>query len=386
MPVYDIRPKLNEELRLNVTGSSTAKPNQNINIYASTGSNDQKWFINEVGGKKQKILSTINQAYGLGMDTGSQNGCLQVTGGNDTTTSIEFEYVEGGCWRIKQTSSGLYLTCIGSTSGSNVWWRSATGGDDQVWRFVPTIAAGPQNYTYMTATYEGCVLHIIRTAASNIKLVNLKQKSLSGAGVYGINGGFFNPGTDEMLCIAKYEGAYLGPCPAPFNGSHNRTCGNGVIYRTANGQMFFVEGQDALTADSLAPVRNLTGQNTWAQGGVGMYLGWTDWIPSAEYLFGDDTWKMTNVRVGRTGFVVDNGTGFAYLIINNSAELSYIQFRQAIMTFLNLKDGPTPSKQYLGLILDGGSSTMLRAVSPQNTLKNFGGRAIDEAITLKDAT
>jgi len=383
MPIYELRPKLNESLRLNVSGYGVAADGQNVTIYSATGSNDQMWFVQEVGAKGQKILSTINQAYGLSAVTSDTwNCCLHVTGGSDATTSFEFEYVDGGCWRVKLVGQNRYLTCDGSTSGSNVSWKAKTSGDEQVWRFYPARVNGPQAYAYMTAKYGSCTLHIIRTEASNIKLINLKQKSLSGGGVYGINGGFFDPGTNNILNIAKCDGAYVGPNPAPHNGSHNRWCGNGVIYRRADGEMLFVEGQDALTEPALAPVNTLTGQGTWAQGGAGMYLGKSDWISSAEYYFPH---KMNVARKGRTGFVVDNTTGFAYLIINKDVDLTYINFRASIMTFLNLTDGATASTRYLGLFLDSGTSTQLRCLNPKNGSVNIGaGGALCEVIVLRN--
>ncbi len=385
MPYYELRPKVNENLRLNVSGTSVAANGQNVTLYSATGSNDQIWFVQNVGATGQTILSAINQAYGLSANTsGTWNCCLYTTGGNPSTTTFEFEYVDGGCWRVKLLNQDRYLTCDGSTSGSNVSWKAKTGGDEQVWRFYPTFVNGPQNYAYMKAPWgTGKTIHIIRTAASNIKLVNLERKSLSGGKVYGMNGGFFDPAPSvNILNIAKCDGAYVGPNPAPYNGSNNCWCGNGVIYRRADGQMFFVEGQDALTESVLAPVKNLTGQGTWAQGGAGMYLGKTDWITPAEYGF---KYKMSDARYGRTGLVVDNGQGFAYLIVNTDAEMSYIQFRQAIMTFFNLTDGATASTRYLGLFLDSGGSTQLRCLNPQNGSVNIGGGgALCEAITLRD--
>lgn len=195
MPYYELRPKVNENLRLNVSGTSVAANGQNVTLYSATGSNDQIWFVQNVGATGQTILSAINQAYGLSANTsGTWNCCLYTTGGNPSTTTFEFEYVDGGCWRVKLLNQDRYLTCDGSTSGSNVSWKAKTGGAEQVWRFYPTFVNGPQNYAYMKAPWgTGKTIHIIRTAASNIKLVNLERKSLSGGKVYGMNGGFFDP-------------------------------------------------------------------------------------------------------------------------------------------------------------------------------------------------
>lgn len=367
MPEYEIRPKINENLRLNVS-QGVAADHQAVTISTSTGTNEQKWFVYKVAaGESQAILSTINQAYGLnikGPTTTDTRLCtLLVAGGNARDSLVSFVSAGTNYWYIKLTNYDYYLTCNGSSDGSGVSWQPFTGGDAQTWRFIYTLPDGPKSYAYMEAFFDSCTLCIIRTAASNIKLVNLLQKSLSGGGVYGINGGFFDPAPAvNVLNIAKYEGEYVGPSSAEYDGADNCWCGNGVIYRNPDGSMVFTEGQNVLTDTSLKDVKDLTGVGTWAQGGAGMYLGWSNWIDSAEKFF---PYKMAQSRYGRTGFVVDNKTGFAYLIVNKNDSLSYIAFRNAIMTFLNIeRNGNTASTRYLGLFLDSGTSTQLRCHTP----------------------
>ncbi|EOS66632.1 hypothetical protein C816_00773 [Oscillibacter sp. 1-3] len=49
------------------------------------------------------------------------------------------------------------------------------------------------NHNYKTGTYNGILLHMIRTRARNITLKNLRcYKNLKESGYYGVNGGFFN--------------------------------------------------------------------------------------------------------------------------------------------------------------------------------------------------
>lgn len=382
MPYYELRPKVNESLRLNVSGNSVAANGQNVTLYSATGSNDQIWFVQEVGVKNQKILSAINQAYGLNAVTsGTWNCCLQLTGGSDATTSFEFEYVDGGCWRVKLLNQNRYLTCDGTTSGSNVSWKAKTGGDEQVWRFYPAFVNGPQSYAYMTAKYGSCTLHIIRTDSANIQVANLRGKALSTAGVIGINGGFFNPGTNQILNIAKNDGTYVGAASAPYNGTNNNWCGNGVVYRKTDGTMGFLTGQSVDDA-SLSVIKNLTGTVSWAQGGAGIYPGYSGWKSKDT-----DFFNSIAASSQRSAMIVDRETGFVYLIVTINA-VSYDTFRSSMMTFLNLSDGATASTRYHGVFLDGGGSTQLRAKDPKNTSvfihKSGETRALLQVITLRN--
>ena len=70
-----------------------------------------------------------------------------------------------------------------------------------------------QNYTYVTGTYNGCDLHIIRTEAWNIVMGGLRQeKTLASGYFYGINGAFFDPngpdGNTKSIAL-KQQHSYL---------------------------------------------------------------------------------------------------------------------------------------------------------------------------------
>lgn len=393
MPVYDIRPKINENLRLNVSGQGVAQDRQNVTVYSSTGSNDQKWFVHTVGEKQQKILTTINQAFGLNVvgpsSTTTRNCTLLVVGGNDTDSSVDFEWAGDGCWYLKLSNYEYYLTAEGSTSGSNVSWQPFNGGDAQIWRFTPAVAAGPQNYTYMTATYDGVVLHIIRTSSGNIKLHNLLYtKNLQEAGVIGINGGFYAQG-NKLLNIAKSDGAYVGTGTAPYNGKAN-SCGSGVIYRKADGTMYFAEGKNVDDDESLSEVKELTGTVSWAQGGAGIYPGYSKWRDENLAFFVD--MDKENPTACRSAMVVDFERDFVYLIITRNS-VAYSKFRSAIMKLLNVTDTSDTDKyilsdRYAGVFLDGGGSSQLRAVSPQNSsvLIPQNGRNMMQIIILRNVT
>ena len=68
---------------------------------------------------------------------------------------------------------------------------------------------------YFRQTHEGVNLHIIKTAASNIQLINqlnTTRQNMQNSGYYGINGGFFNfEGDHRTLNIAVNNGQCVGP-------------------------------------------------------------------------------------------------------------------------------------------------------------------------------
>lgn len=392
MPEYEIRPKINETLRLNVS-QGVAADHQAVTISTSTGTNEQKWFVYKVAaGESQAILSTINQAYGLnikGPTTTDTRLCtLLVAGGNARDSLVSFVSAGTNYWYIKLTNYNYYLTCNGSSDGSGVSWQPFTGGDAQTWRFSHTLPDGPKSYTYMTATYNGMVLHIIRTRSGNIQLQNLLYtKNLEQAGVIGINGGFYEEG-NKLLNIAKSDGVYVGTGASPYNGKAN-SCGNGIIYRETDGTMHFIEGT---RADDITAIRDLTGSVSWAQGGAGLYPGYSGWR-GENLAFFEDMDNNVALHASRSAMAVDFERDFVYLIITR-ASVTYGGFRRAIMNFLNVTGTESATDKdilidrYAGVFLDGGPSSQIRAVDPQNNpvLIPQNGRRMMQIITLRNVT
>lgn len=78
------------------------------------------------------------------------------------------------------------------------------------------------NHTYSTGKYgtKSIELHIIKTSASNIKLVNLREKqTLKQSEYYGTNGGFFNMGSGgQSISIGIYNGTVVGSDKNNWNG------------------------------------------------------------------------------------------------------------------------------------------------------------------------
>lgn len=96
---------------------------------------------------------------------------------------------------------------------------------------------------------------------------------------------------------------------------------------------------------------------------------------------------MSDSSAGRSAFVVDNTMKYVYLIVTGSTT-NYTTFRAAIETFLDLTDGSAASTRFMGLFLDGGGSSQIRAYTPKNALVNQtgDGRYPVEVITLRSSS
>lgn len=384
MGYYFIKPKLNSSMCLAVA-NSTITGGQNVVVNAKTANYNitQKWFIESLS-SNQFVLNASNQAYGLRMAAleGNTRNCVIQLSGFLGSDCVDFVSSGDGYYYIKMHTTNWYLCCAGSTQGSNAYWALNPGGTDaQKWSLESTTISGPSNYTYMVAPYSGCTLNIIRTSSQNIQIKNVGLKTLEGANAIGINGCFFDPGTTNILNIAKNDGVYVGSAAAPKNGQLN-SCGSGVVYRTKTGAMYFAEG-GSVDESSLAAVKNLTGTPSWAQGGAGIYPGYSGWYSKNSDFFADK-----NYNTQRSAMIVDTQTDYVYLIVTMNT-VTYNVFRTAMMSFLNLTDGDSASTRFRGVFLDGGHSSQLRARDPNNSsvfLHHTSPNPIPEAVTLRNVT
>lgn len=384
MGYYFIKPKLNSKMCLAVANSTvTGGQNVVVNMQTANYNITQKWFIESLS-SNQVVLNASNQAYGLMMAAleGNTRNCLIQLSGLLGSDAVDFVSSGDGYYYIKMHTTNWYLCCAGSTQGSNAYWALNPGGTDaQKWSLESTTIPGPSNYIYMVAPYSGCTLNIIRTSSQNIQIKNVGGKTLEGANAIGINCCFFTLNTTMICNIAKNDGVYVGSAEPPQNGQDN-SCGNGVVYRTKSGTMHFAEGT-SIEDSSLSAVKDLDGTVSWAQGGSGIYPGYSGWWGKVSYFL-----STISEFAHRSAMVVDTQTGYVYLIVTMNA-VTYNTFRAAIMNFLNLTDGASPSTRFLGVFLDGGASSQLRAKDPNNSsvyLHANVARTLPVAITLRNVT
>lgn len=124
---------------LNIYGSNITYlyNGMNITMWTATGSNEQKWVFNCDEIYRIYFRSYVDTNYGLNVyRAGSPWNCtVHETIGNETDAQIDIIEVSVGHYNIKLHNYNLYLTADGSLDGSNVYWVSYTGNNNQLWTF-----------------------------------------------------------------------------------------------------------------------------------------------------------------------------------------------------------------------------------------------------------
>lgn len=228
------------------------------------------------------------------------------------------------------------------------------------------------DHDYITATHNGLSLHMIRTDPNNIELVTLnEQDNLYSSTRYGINGGFFDLGDNNMITLAISNGSSL---------CWNNQVGHGVL--TWNTTSFGMEW--AITGSDLSA--NLTATHSWGQGGIRLILGYNESSWRSNLISSTEaTASFIDLRSPRrTGIVADTSTNKVYLIVSNT-NCDITAFRKAISQYFGIQEGEQASSRYLGLSLDGGSSSQLKAKqNGSNVYVNSVGRNLRQIVALRN--
>ena len=253
-----------------------------------------------------------------------------------------------------------------------------------------------QNYTYVTGTYNGCDLRIIRTEAWNIVMGGLRQeKTLASGYFYGINGAFFDPngpdGNTKSIALNNNTPIYYKTDGDKMDGGWHNKMGHACLcYDNANKKLVFRSSaapsssglkKDMSSGDSLD---NVVAESAryWAQGGPDFRLGMPDgsWEEdlSSEIQYMDVN-SDPNVR---TCICANLSANMVYLIISTS-KATISEFRKAVHSYLYV-----PTSGYhtnvVGIFLDGGSSTSMRCKDNSGNVFSFGYRKLEQIIALRD--
>lgn len=240
---------------------------------------------------------------------------------------------------------------------------------------------------FVQGTYAGVDLSILSTSASNIQVLNFRslngsKKSLRNSSYFGINGGWYNRGatvrTDQVINIAMNNGSPVGPDTnrdGRLEGSDNYV-GSGVV--AWNGSQLSCYA-DVSTASEISFLSN---RNTWAQGGIALWLGYGNWEDQVDNQPAASSYKAA-AEGGRTALIANMNTNTVYLIITTE-KVTMASFRSAIQSFLGIYDGAQANYTIQGIMLDGGSSTQMRAKNSSNSIVNLGNSsAIPQFVALK---
>ena len=200
---------------LNIASSSSIANGTNVNVYAATGSNDQKWVIDSLTSTGEQFIKHFsNQAYALNAyRSGTNWNCTLYKAAGNADGTLILSKVSTNVYTIRLSQhSNRYLTAEGNSNSANVSWQAYTGATNQKWK-ITAVSTPTYQSQYSSATYNGLTLHIMKTAPSNIVLVNIRRTAIKNSNRYGINGGFFTTaGTDYTFYnIAQNNGVSVGP-------------------------------------------------------------------------------------------------------------------------------------------------------------------------------
>ena len=131
-------------LNLTIRGTSS-----NMNVWRTclwshdAGCLCQQWKLVNASGKF-KLLSEVDNTYGLGYPAATGYGRIRNTVTYDDVTTIAFETIDAtnNIYRIKQKNGSGYLTAnTNRADGMSVMWAASNTSTEQQWKFIRIDAA-----------------------------------------------------------------------------------------------------------------------------------------------------------------------------------------------------------------------------------------------------
>lgn len=171
------------------------------------------------------------------------------------------------------------------------------------------------------------------------------------------------PNDPKTLNISWQNGTWVPGKSSNPNGSGGdyNELGYSAIYWTGS-QLNFIR---TLYGSNIS---GISSSGTWAQGGVSLYLGNSNW--KSKILDNNNERcpidYVTELAKGRTAIVANTSTKQVYLIITTASQ-TLTQFRTAIQSYLGITDGGADNATYKGLMLDGGGSSQLKCRNSSGT-------------------
>jgi len=256
-------------------------------------------------------------------------------------------------------------------------YASESGYRARVWyEHMKILGAygGSSRYRYLSGTYNGLDLGIMRVPAQNIGMASLSWSNyLSNTSYYGINGGFWanKPGEQRTLNISVKNGS--NTCA----GADTNRVGKGTIYWNGNSLNYKI-------ASTKSEISGISSSGTWAQGGISMFLGNSNWKSRTNSEEGNGYNPDQAYGWGRTAIVANIPEKIVYLIVTNTTTVTMTSIRKAIQDFVGITDGSTDNSSYKGLFLDASGSSQLRAINCNGTVENKPGdsRTLLQIITV----
>ena len=147
MATYTISPLSAPTRSLNIASSANIANGTQVNIYATSGSNDQNWVVDSLTStSRQYIKHFSNQAYALNAyRSGTNWNCTlyKASGNIDGYVILTKVANKTNVYTIRLSEySNRYLTADGTGNSSKCSWRAATGGTEQQWKFTKVSTGG----------------------------------------------------------------------------------------------------------------------------------------------------------------------------------------------------------------------------------------------------
>jgi hypothetical protein len=215
-----------------------------------------------------------------------------------------------------------------------------------------------------------------------------KKSDLKTSNFFGINGGFFELGSNDIKCfnIAVSDGKHLGSeiTEIPIDPKELETTLNGTgLWNGVGSGVIYYDGHETKYQFTLnaANISGISNPGTWAQGGISMFLGKEDWKGK------DDPYNYYGIDAkasGRTALVTDKSNN-VYLIVTDTHN-SMREFRGAIQKYFGISEGNGENAIYTGLFLDGSGSSQLKCIKSEGSVFNVRGdsRKLAQVIYLVD--
>ena len=147
MATYTLSPLSAPSRSLNIASSASITNGTQVNIYTTSGSNDQNWVVDSLTStSRQYIKHFSNQAYALNAyRSGTNWNCtlLKASGNIDGYVILTKVANKTNVYTIKLSEySNRYLTADGTGNSSKCSWRAYTGGTEQQWKFTKVNTGG----------------------------------------------------------------------------------------------------------------------------------------------------------------------------------------------------------------------------------------------------
>ncbi|GEM_PF-1194237 len=237
------------------------------------------------------------------------------------------------------------------------------------------------NHTCSTFVSGGLIFNVLQTKASNIRLINLgTPKKIRDTSFYGMNASYFDTvtapsGFNKILNIVYQDGVCIGFGIDSEDGEKN-TVGKSVM--TWDGSSLKYHDNVLFGSSSNVPKTS----NSWAQGGVGLFLCDTQWENLYKgQLVGNQESDLGGISC-RAGIMINTNTKNVYLINTTSPLATVAMLRKAMMNHAGLTEGGSAG-YWRGMMVDGGLSVQLRG-DGMNAYVVGAGRGIPQMIGLKD--